>query len=93
MMKHAIDWLSLPANESPADQLIPYHHELAQSKNHPLHIMFYCDKPADKGGETPICLSHLVYEQINREFPDFIQEIGRKVMSSPAQGVFLNPRY
>ncbi|GAB5591818.1 hypothetical protein Unana1_06718 [Umbelopsis nana] len=66
------------ANESPADQLIPYHHELAQSKNHPLHIMFYCDKPADKGGETPICLSHLVYEQINREFPDFIQEIGRK---------------
>jgi hypothetical protein len=71
--------LSCSANESPADQLIPYHHELAQSKSHPLHIMFYCDKPADKGGETPICLSHLVYEQIKREFPDFIEEIGRKV--------------
>ncbi|KAI9284761.1 hypothetical protein BC943DRAFT_325551 [Umbelopsis sp. AD052] len=66
------------ANESPADQLIPYHHELAQSKNHPLHIMFYCDKPADKGGETPICLSNLIYEQISREFPDFIEEIGKK---------------
>lgn len=44
--------------------------------------MFYCDKPADKGGETPICLSNLIYEQINKEFPDFIEEIGRKVTGS-----------
>jgi Taurine catabolism dioxygenase TauD, TfdA family len=42
--------------------------------------MFYCDKPADKGGETPICLSNLIYEQISREFPDFIEEIGKKVL-------------
>jgi hypothetical protein len=41
--------------------------------------MFYCDKPADKGGETPICLSNLIYEQISKEFPDFIEEIGKKV--------------
>lgn len=41
--------------------------------------MFYCDKPADKGGETPICLSHLVYQQIKKEFPDFMEEIAAKV--------------
>jgi predicted transcriptional regulator len=78
----------LPANESPADQLIPYHHELAQSKSHPYHIMFYCDKPADKGGETPICLSHLVYQQIQIEFPDFIEEIAAKV-NSTSQVVYI----
>lgn len=66
------------ANESPADQLIPFHHEMAQSKTHPGTLFFYCQKPPVEGGETPIVLSNLVYERIKEEFPEFVGELEAK---------------
>lgn len=66
------------ANESPADQLIPFHHEMAQSKSHPGALFFYCMKPPPEGGETPIVLSNLVYERIRGEFPHFVSELEQK---------------
>lgn len=66
------------ANESPADQLIPFHHEMAQSKTHPGTLFFYCQKPPPEGGETPIVLSNLVYERIKEEFPEFAAELEAK---------------
>lgn len=66
------------ANESPADQLIPFHHEMAQSKSHPGVLFFYCMKAPPEGGETPIVLSNLVYERIRAEFPHFVSELEQK---------------
>lgn len=66
------------ANESPADQLIPFHHEMAQSKSHPGTLFFYCMKPPSAGGETPIVLSNLVYERIKSQFPEFVHELEAK---------------
>lgn len=66
------------ANESPADQLIPFHHEMAQSKTHPGTLFFYCMKPPPEGGQTPIVLSNLVYERIKGEFPAFVAELEDK---------------
>lgn len=66
------------ANESPADQLIPFHHEMAQSKSHPGTLFFYCMKAPPEGGETPIVLSNLVYERIRGEFPQFVSELEQK---------------
>lgn len=66
------------ANESPADQLIPFHHEMAQSKSHPGVLFFYCLKAPPEGGETPIVLSNLVYERIRGEFPQFVSELEQK---------------
>ncbi|KUI56098.1 hypothetical protein VP1G_03446 [Cytospora mali] len=66
------------ANESPADQLIPFHHEMAQSKTHPGVLFFYCLKAPLEGGETPIVLSNLVYERIKDEFPGFVKELEEK---------------
>lgn len=66
------------ANESPSDQLIPFHHEMAQSKTHPGTLMFYCHQAPVEGGETPIVLSNLVYERIKKEFPGFVQELENK---------------
>ncbi|PSR88578.1 hypothetical protein BD289DRAFT_452719 [Coniella lustricola] len=66
------------ANESPADQLIPFHHEMAQSKTHPGTLLFYCMQPPDTGGETPIVLSNLVYTRIKDRFPGFVQELEEK---------------
>lgn len=66
------------ANESPADQLIPFHHEMAQSKSHPGTLFFYCMNPPSEGGETPIVLSNLVYERVKRQFPEFVRELDEK---------------
>lgn len=66
------------ANESPADQLIPFHHEMAQSKNHPGILFFYCMKVPSEGGETPIVLSNQVYERTRGEFPQFVSELEQK---------------
>lgn len=66
------------ANESPADQLIPFHHEMAQSRTHPGVLFFFCLKAPQEGGETPIVLSSLVYERIKDEFPEFVAELEEK---------------
>jgi hypothetical protein len=49
------------ANESPPDQPIPFHHELAQTPHPPNYIFFYCHQAAVEGGETPIIDSTAVY--------------------------------
>jgi hypothetical protein len=45
---------------------------------YPSHIFFYCDVPPQEGGETPIILSNVVYEKINKEFPEFVKELKEK---------------
>ncbi len=47
------------ANEAPPDQLIPFHHELAQVVNPPQYLFFYCDLPSETGGETALIDSTL----------------------------------
>ncbi len=47
------------ANEAPPDQLIPFHHELAQVKSPPQYLFFYCDLPSETGGETALIDSTL----------------------------------
>lgn len=63
------------ANESPPDKPIPFHHELAQTPDFPRRILFFCARPAETGGETPIVLSTAVYEQLASEFPEFTQKL------------------
>jgi len=66
------------SNESPPDQPIPFHHEMAQVPKFPSHLFFYCDIPSEKGGETPIVLSNVVYEQVNKEMPEFVKNLKEK---------------
>ena len=69
------DDLIFTANEAPADQLIPFHHELAQSKNTPSYVSFYCKKSPETGGETPLIDSSLVYRYIHDKYPEFEQKL------------------
>jgi alpha-ketoglutarate-dependent taurine dioxygenase len=66
------------SNESPPDQPIPFHHEMAQVPKFPSNLFFFCEIPAKEGGETPLCLSNLVYERINIELPEFVQQLREK---------------
>eukprot|EP01018_Ginkgo_biloba_P001997 Gb_02714 [translate_table: standard] len=63
------------ANESPPDQKIPFHHEMAQVPEYPAKLFFFCEVEPAVGGETPIVLSHLVYKRMADQFPDFVRKL------------------
>ncbi|KAK2654627.1 hypothetical protein Ddye_014483 [Dipteronia dyeriana] len=63
------------ANESPADQRIGFHHELAQELEPPSKLFFFCEVAPTSGGETPIVLSHIVYERIQQRYPEFVEKL------------------
>ena len=64
------------ANESPPDVSIFLHHELAQTTVYPSHLFFYCEQPPDGGGETPICRSDLLLENLEDEISLFVKKCG-----------------
>lgn len=66
------------SNEAPPSELIPFHHEMAQSPKYPKKLFFYCDVEPPSGGETPILLSHLVYQEMKKQCPDFVSQLEQK---------------
>lgn len=63
------------SNESPPDQKIPFHHEMAQVPEFPSKLFFFCEVEPGTGGETPIVLSHIVYERMKAKYPEFVQRL------------------
>jgi len=53
------------STDYPAKQSIFLHNENSYRKNWPLHIFFFCQQPAQQGGETPIADTRKIYEQID----------------------------
>jgi alpha-ketoglutarate-dependent taurine dioxygenase len=53
------------STEYPRDQWIPQHNEQSYTTSWPMKIWFYCDKAADRGGETPVTDSRAIYRRIN----------------------------
>lgn len=51
---------------------------MAQVPKFPSNLFFFCDIPSEAGGETPIVLSNIVYEQCFREMPEFVRELEDK---------------
>jgi hypothetical protein len=47
------------ANESPSSEIIPFHHEMAQTPHPPTHLFFYCEVPPPDGGEVNNNLFHI----------------------------------
>ncbi|KAI3671605.1 hypothetical protein L1987_87344 [Smallanthus sonchifolius] len=63
------------ANESPLDKEIPFHHEMAYVPNYPTKLFFFCEEEPGIGGETPIVLSHIIYEKMKERHPDFVAKL------------------
>ncbi|KAH7547218.1 clavaminate synthase-like protein At3g21360 [Ziziphus jujuba] len=63
------------ANESPPDQKIPFHHEMSQVPEYPSKLFFFCEIEPKSGGETPIVLSHIVYERMKERYPEFVERL------------------
>lgn len=66
------------STEYPADQHIPLHHEMSYSHNWPMKIWFFCVKPADEGGATPIVSDRAIFDLIDPEIKKRFME--KKVM-------------
>jgi hypothetical protein len=63
------------ANDSPPSEKIPMHHEMAQTKNPPSHIFFYCEQPSSIGGETPLIDSRKIYDYIYNNHNKIYKEL------------------
>jgi alpha-ketoglutarate-dependent taurine dioxygenase len=63
------------ANESPATETIPFHHEMAQTPHPPGYIFFYCDVAPETGGATSILHSAEICSAFFELDPDFAAKI------------------
>ncbi|KAM0032037.1 putative TauD/TfdA-like domain, taurine dioxygenase TauD-like superfamily [Helianthus debilis subsp. tardiflorus] len=63
------------ANETPPDVKIPFHHEMAYVPEFPSKISFFCEEAPGSGGQTPIVLSHIVYEKMKEKHPEFVAKL------------------
>ncbi|KAJ3195813.1 hypothetical protein HK101_010985 [Irineochytrium annulatum] len=62
-------------NESPPDQPIPFHHEMAQVPKYPKTIFFFCDGEPKEGGETPLCPSDIAVSRLFKSRPSFATSV------------------
>jgi len=61
------------ANEAPPDVNILLHHEMAQTPRFPGRLLFFCERPAEAGGATPLCRSDQLLDLLEQECPDFVR--------------------
>ncbi|MBI1309708.1 SyrP protein [bacterium] len=66
------------ANEAPSSITICLHHEMAQTPVYPSRLFFFCEKPADAGGATPLCRSDWLFDRLCRELPQFARNCEEK---------------
>jgi hypothetical protein len=66
------------ANEAPPTVEIFLHHEMAQTPLYPSRLFFFCEKPAEQGGATPICRSDLLWARLVERCPEFARDCVEK---------------
>jgi hypothetical protein len=66
------------ANEAPAEVTIFFHHEMAQTPIFPAQLFFFCQQPADEGGQTPLCRSDILFQQLAERCPQFARDCQSK---------------
>ncbi|XP_057773147.1 clavaminate synthase-like protein At3g21360 [Salvia miltiorrhiza] len=63
------------ANDAPPHQKLHFHHEMAHLPSPPRKLFFFCEEESASRGETPILLSHIVYERMKEKYPDFVEKL------------------
>lgn len=58
------DWL-YTSTEFPSDQAIALHNESSYAASWPTKLWFFCAKPAEEGGQTPLADVRKVYERLS----------------------------
>ncbi|HWF87379.1 MAG TPA: TauD/TfdA family dioxygenase, partial [Pyrinomonadaceae bacterium] len=60
----------------PADETILFHNESSHMHRWPMLIWFYCVKPAESGGETPIVDCRMIYRALDPDLRQMFAERG-----------------
>ncbi|KAJ0007543.1 hypothetical protein Pint_29599 [Pistacia integerrima] len=48
---------------------------IQQVPEFPSKLFFFCEVEPESGGETPIVLSHVVYERMKQSYPEFVEQL------------------
>lgn len=70
------------STEAPPSFMIPLHNEMSFIKYFPKHIYFYCDTPAEEGGETTIADARSIYKSIDPSIKERFVQNGLKYISN-----------
>lgn len=76
--RHRVSGKIYTSTEYPQSYSIPLHNEMAYSREWPMKIWFFCQQPAEHGGETPIADSRKVFDLIDSRIRERFTE--KKVM-------------
>ncbi|MEL7005622.1 MAG: TauD/TfdA family dioxygenase [Bacteroidota bacterium] len=85
-----IDTKIYTSTDHPSDQVIHMHNELSYSFEWPLQIIFFCEQPAENGGETPIADSRGMLEHISNETLDRFSDKGVMYIRNMIKGMGLS---
>jgi len=78
------------STDHPADQLINMHNELSYSHKSPLHIAFFCLRPASTGGETPVSNSRMVLSYLTEATRERFLRKGIRYTRNLVEGIGLS---
>ncbi|MBD0257036.1 MAG: amino acid adenylation domain-containing protein, partial [Cytophagales bacterium] len=80
------------STDYPSDQTINMHNELSYSHSWPMQIIFFCLRPAQAGGETPIADSRRVLEALPHAVKEKFREKGVLYVRNMSQDIGLSWR-
>ena len=52
-----------------------------QVPNFPSKLFFFCEEAPGSAGQTPIVLSHVIYEKIKEKHPEFVAQLEKYGMT------------
>jgi hypothetical protein len=71
------------ASEAPPHLWIYQHTEYSRYTRFPSNIHFFCHEAAEEGGESPLAHVGEVYDRIDKELPEFLEQVQAKGLMSP----------
>ncbi|MEV4504233.1 TauD/TfdA family dioxygenase [Streptomyces klenkii] len=77
------------STEYPADQHILLHNEQSYTDNWPMRIVFCCERPADRGGRTPLADSRRVLAALPPETVAKFERLGVQYVRNYLPGISL----
>ncbi|MEU6882041.1 TauD/TfdA family dioxygenase [Streptomyces sp. NPDC046712] len=78
------------STEYPADQHILLHNEQSYTDNWPMRIVFCCERPAERGGRTPLADSRRVLAALRPETVEKFERLGVQYVRNYIPGISLS---
>ena len=77
------------STDHPADQFIHFHNEQSYTTSWPMKLWFFCDTPAERGGETPIADGRKVLSRLSPKLKERFIKKKAQYMRNYGDGIGL----